>query len=289
MELRQLHYFLTLCEHLHFSRAAEALGISQPTLSQQIKVLEDEIGMPLFDRIGKRTMKTAAGDILEKQGKAIQQAVANVQAELKDLQQEHRGHLRVAVLPSDLDYRLPPILTHFYESFPHVSLAIISSVHIVQRVLANEVDIGVALAGEVCEQLCVEQFYEESYALFVPPTHELASASFVTPTQIATLPMMLYPTGYVGRQLLERWAQAQGIQFTMLLETGTVTSLFELARRGVGVTIQPLRLGTHFQDHLIALPIHPSPTRTLAIYYRKDKYLSQAAQKFIEILLTHFN
>lgn len=66
MELRHLHYFLTLCEELHFSEAAFKIGISQPTLSQQIRVLEGEVGVPLFDRLGKKTVQTEAGLILQR-------------------------------------------------------------------------------------------------------------------------------------------------------------------------------------------------------------------------------
>ena len=119
MELRQLNYFLVLCKELHFSEAAFKLGISQPTLSQQIRVLEDEVGVPLFDRIGKKTVKTEAGNILERYTLEIFRLLDSAEEAIFDLTNLHAGNIRLAVLPSDLDYRLTPLLVDFHKDFPN--------------------------------------------------------------------------------------------------------------------------------------------------------------------------
>lgn len=289
MELRQLTYFLVLCERLHFSQAAEELGISQPTLSQQIRVLEDEFGTPLFDRIGKKTIQTEAGLILQRNGQEIMELVRNTKLEINDLLTEHTGHLKVAVLPSDLDYRLPPLIEDFHNKYPRISLNILSSVHIIEKVVNHEVDLGIALAGQGDNRLTEIPFYEESYALFVSEKHSLAHVESVTAKQLQHLNMMLYQQGFAGRKLLEQWAEKEGISFNVLLEASTVTALFELVRRNVGVTIQPVTLQRYFQEGIVIIPIRSEPSRQLAIYYHKNKFISRATNEFIQASINHFN
>src|SRR4051794_13064194 len=99
MEIRQLEYFITLCEELHFTRAAQKLYIAQPTLSHQIKVLEQEMGVLLFDRIGKRISLTEAGEVLYKQCHHIFQAIENTKDQLQDLVSMQKGMLKIGALP----------------------------------------------------------------------------------------------------------------------------------------------------------------------------------------------
>lgn len=134
MEFRQLQYFLMLCNELHFSEAAYKLGISQPTLSQQIRVLEDEVGVPLFDRIEKKTVKTEAGAILEHHALQIVQHLENARTAIADLTHMHAGHLRVAVLPSDLDYRLTSLLIDFHKQFPQTKVQVFPSIDIMNPI-----------------------------------------------------------------------------------------------------------------------------------------------------------
>ena len=135
MELRQLTYFLTLCDTLHFTRAAEKLGIAQPTLSQQVRVLEESVGLPLFDRLGKRIALTEAGTILKRHSEAIFRSLEDVQRELDDLRAFKAGTLVVAVLPSEIECRLAPFFAGFYHDHPGVLLRLLSAVDIERRVL----------------------------------------------------------------------------------------------------------------------------------------------------------
>ncbi|MER2155551.1 MAG: LysR family transcriptional regulator, partial [Solibacillus sp.] len=102
MELRQLEYFLMLCEEMQFTRAAERLNIAQPTLSQQIKVLEEEVNTPLFNRIGKKITLTEAGQILYRQAQTIFQTLHTTKMQLQQLASLEKGVLRVGALPGEL-------------------------------------------------------------------------------------------------------------------------------------------------------------------------------------------
>jgi len=289
MEIRQLHYFLMLCNELHFSEAAYKLGISQPTLSQQIRVMEGELGVPLFDRIGKKTVKTEAGNLLESYALNIVQQLENAKKAVADLTNLDTGHLRVAVLPSDLDYRLTSLLIDFHKELPNTKVQVIPSIDIANKVLNNEVDIGVGLASHTDVRLNRIPFYTESYSLYVNTEHVFASEDSIAPIQLLDVPFVMYPKGYCGRDLIDVWCEEQGVSIQTIMETGSVTSLLQLVKEGIGVTIQPSQLIESFQSLGIhAIPIERSPKRELEIFFRNDRYLSRAAKVFMERLQLFF-
>ncbi|WP_195572474.1 LysR substrate-binding domain-containing protein [Paenibacillus sp. 1001270B_150601_E10] len=289
MEIRQLHYFLALCQELHFSEAAYKLGITQPTLSQQIRVLEDEVGVPLFDRIGKKTVKTEAGGILEHYAIEAIQQLENAKNAISDLTNLHAGHLRVAVLPSDLDYRLTSLLVDFHKEFPNTKVQMFPSIDILNLVLDNEVDMGIGLAIQPDPRVERVPFYTENYSLYIHKEHELAAETIIDPKQLLEVPIVMYPRGFIGRELIENWCRGKEISLDIIMETGTVTSLLQLVKAGVGATIQPSKLIASFQGLGIqAVEIQGSPIRDLEIYYRKDKYLSRAARTFMQRITEHF-
>lgn len=289
MELRHLHYFLTLCEELHFSEAAFKIGISQPTLSQQIRVLEGEVGVPLFDRLGKKTVQTEAGLILQRYAiKAIKE-LENAQTAIDDLKDAYSWTLRVAVLPSDLDYHLTELLVAFHRDFPSVHIEVIPSIDIPNKVLLNEVDIGLALVEPAHSQLTARPIFKESYCLFVSKKSHLATRKKIEISELVDIPLILYPKGFYGRDLIDRWCLTQGIRVEPIMAPGSSTAIFQLIEAGVGASIQPHKLIEAFEDKdMIAIPIEDAPQRSLAIIYRNDRYLSKAAQRFITELTDYF-
>ena len=125
MELKQLEYFMTLSQELHFTRAAEKLGITQPSLSQQIRLLEHEVGMPLFDRVGKKTMLTQAGKELQHHGYNVFHELSQARAVISELQGLKRGTLKIGALLTVVNYLLPPTVMGFHNSYPNVELSVL--------------------------------------------------------------------------------------------------------------------------------------------------------------------
>lgn len=285
MELRQLRYFLILCQELHFSEAAFKLGISQPSLSQQIKLLEAEVGLPLFNRIGKKTVKTEAGELLEKYARGILDKTKEAQLALDDLKGERVGVIRVAVLPSDLDYRMSHLLKAFHHEFPKVQVRVIPSIEITEKLLSNQVDIGVGLLKAHTESLQQTHIYTETYDLYVHVDHPLAQESKIRASELVELPLIAFPEGYYGRGLIDSWAQRKGISLRPIIETGSATSQFQLVAEGVGATIQPQQLISELgHQPLVSVEIEDGPIREVAVAHLKDKYLSLAMEAFIERL-----
>ena len=121
MDTRHITYFMAVFDHLHFTKAAEQLGISQPTLSQQIQLLEAEVGMPLLTESVK-VVATEAGTLLYQYGLKMLQAERDAKNAMKELLSEQRGTVRLAVLPSDLDFQLVPLFVEFKTLYPEINL-----------------------------------------------------------------------------------------------------------------------------------------------------------------------
>ncbi|MDD9268337.1 LysR family transcriptional regulator [Paenibacillus sp. GCM10023248] len=289
MELRQLEYFMAVCEELHFTKAAERIGISQPNLSLSIKALEEEIGMPLFDRIGKRIELTDAGAVLKKHAKMMLQNLSNARQEMDDLYHQKGGSLSIGALPSELDYRLTPMFIRFFQRYPNIRLKIVSEVNVTGLVLNTDTDIGIAVKPLHDPRLVIRPLPREEYGIAVSKNHEMAQADSVALADLQSLPIILYPKGLWGRDFLENWCRQYGIQLNVVVETSSNPSIFHFVKANIGVGIVANSLLESIDSlDLRFLPIRDyPPVREMSIVYRSDKYLNHAARAFIHFAEEH--
>ncbi|NUU62159.1 LysR family transcriptional regulator [Paenibacillus sp. JW14] len=145
MELRQLEYFKAICDELHFTRAADKLGVTQPTLIHQIKALEDELGIPLFDRIGKKIAITAVGSILYTHACTIFNVMHSAKEQLEELQDGEQGTITIGSLPGELNHLVSLLLVEFNRQFPKIKIRIVAAENVVDPILQNEMDIAVTI------------------------------------------------------------------------------------------------------------------------------------------------
>jgi len=292
MDTRQIHYFLAVCEQLHFTKAANELGISQPTLSQQIRVLEDELGQPLFDRIGKKILLTEAGRLLRIHGGHMLQAEQDAKKAIQELTVGGGGMLRLGVLPSDLDFQLVPLFIYFHEQFPAIQLQAISSLRIHQEVLDNKLELGIGLKGIVDPRLTQIPLQSEPYELLVSRSNPLSQRTSILIHELEPLPFVMYPLGFLGRELVNKKCGEHGFHIRTVMETTTATSLLQLARADIGVTIQPKSLLKRHpaENELVSIPIvDDPPERHLELVYRSDRYVSTAQKQLAQWLIDFFN
>ncbi|RXZ80849.1 LysR family transcriptional regulator [Paenibacillaceae bacterium] len=291
MDTRHIHYFLAVCEHLHFTKAANELGISQPTLSQQIRVLEDELGMPLFDRVGKKIVLTEAGSLLLVHGGKMLQAEQDAKKAIMELRSGERGTIRLGVLPSDLDFQLVPLFIQFHQRYPAIQLQAFSTLRIHDEVLGNKVDLGIGLRNTPDPRLIQVPLGSEPYHLLVNADNPLAGREGVDIHELEHLPIVMYPRGFLGRDLIERVCSEQGFSLTTVMETSTALSLLQLVRAGIGVTIQPNRLLRDVSEYndIVAIPITGhTPVRHMELVYRSDRFISHAQKQLAEWLISFF-
>ncbi|NOU86271.1 LysR family transcriptional regulator [Paenibacillus sp. LMG 31460] len=291
MELRQLEYFMTTCEELHFTRAADKLGITQPTLSHQIKALENELGVRLFDRIGKKTMITEAGMILYQQSHKAIGFLAIAREQIQELQKVERGTLSIGALPGELNELVSSLLINYHRSYPNIRIKLIANEDIVERVLQNELDFAISILPVEHDKLAIKPLYRESFFFVTNANHPLAGHPQIDFEELVTTPIVMFPETHRCRQLIDSTCKIAGLELKPFIETTTVDSLFNLVRSGIGATILSKTLIEmyHYEDLIIIPILNPTLCREVGIVYHKDKYLGRTASGFIDLVLSYIN
>ncbi|WP_227871968.1 LysR family transcriptional regulator [Paenibacillus albus] len=284
-----MEYFVATCEELHFTRASVKLGITQPSLSHQIKVLEDEIGVPLFDRIGKKIAITEAGMILYRQSKLAFGNLASAKEQIGELQQIERGTLSIGALPGELNQLVSSLLLEFHREYPKVRIKIFGVEDVADLVLNNQLDLAVTILPIENERLHTIPLYEEKFYFVATSEHPYAGRSSIDFEEIMNVPIVMFPETHRCRQLVDMTCSRAGFTFQPLIETTTIDSLFGLVRSGAGGTVLSKTLFEmyNFED-LHPIPIqNPTLCREVGIVYHRDKYMGKASRGFIDLLTAH--
>lgn len=290
MELKQLEYFMAVCEELHFTRAAEKLGIAQPSLSQQIRLLEHEIGTPLFDRIGKKTAITEAGKILQQYSYNVFHELLQARSAISELQGLERGTLKIGALLTVVNYLLPATLIEFNRTYPNLKLSIfgLRTGDIIDGLLQNELALGIVMLPMKHDDLESIPLYKEDLALAAPINHPISQKTFVSLDILKSVPSILLPETYFMRQLINEKCKSFDFTPQPVMEMTTMESIINMVSKGVGVTILPKAYLDYIDNqHICIIPIqNPILTTQIGMVYRKNKYLCAASRIFMEELIT---
>jgi DNA-binding transcriptional LysR family regulator len=289
MELRHLEYFMTMHQELHFTKAAEKLNISQPTLSQQIRILESEVGAPLFDRIGKKVFATKAGDILYHHCLQIFGELKQAHTAIGELEGLQRGTLAVGCSGSHL---LISSVVKFHTRYPGIKISIVqlSTEEIKEKLLKNELDIGIAFLPLDDLQLESLHLYTEELCLAVHKDNPLANYSNITLERLKSVPIVLLPPKYIIRQFIDQATEELGFIFNPIIEMMPFEHLLEIVGRNIAVTILPRSYINSFgNDNIRTVSIDkPSMKKSMGVIHRKDIFIPVATDKFIEELVLGF-
>ncbi|MGF7030275.1 DNA-binding transcriptional LysR family regulator [Paenibacillus mucilaginosus] len=284
MELRQLEYFMKVCEELHFTRAAEKLNITQPSLSQQIGLLEHEVGTLLFDRVGKKIVLTEAGRILREHGYRVFHELTQARAAIGELQGLGRGRLTIGALLTSVQYLLPPTVIPFHRAYPKIEISVLGlrTGDIYEGLLRNELDLGIVFYPMEHPELENVLLCEEELVLAVPADSRWAEGEAAEMRMLKEAPSVLLPGSYRLRQLIDGECAAHGFRPKPVMELTTLESLLHMVAQGIGVTVLPLPyLLDAGHPNIRVLPFRERPTRRIGIAYRRNKHLCAASRTFI--------
>ncbi|CAM4263071.1 LysR family transcriptional regulator [Bacillus luti] len=288
IELRQLNYFLAVSKELHFTKAAEKLNISQPSLSQQIRALEHELGMPLFDRIGKKISLTEAGKILLLHTKTIFREIEQARSAIQDLNGLQHGSLTIGSLLTVVNYLLPPAILNFNKLYPNIELSVLGlrTGDIREKLLQNELDIGITFLPVQNKEIVSIPLYKSELTLVVPTGHTLTERSHISIVELQDYPLILLPKNFFLTELITSHCQQFDFTPKPILEISTMESLIQMVSKGMGITVLPKPYIDFLQKtNIQALKIKdPTPTIDIGLIYRKDKYMCAATRAFIEQL-----
>ncbi|MEK8131658.1 LysR family transcriptional regulator [Paenibacillus filicis] len=289
MELRQLECFKAICEELHFTRASEKLGVTQPTLSYQIKLLEDELGLPLFNRIGKKITITEAGRILQTHCSHIFSSLAGAREEIMELQQLERGTLSIGALIGEINELVSRVLIDFHSQYPHIQIKLFGVEDVVEPLIANDLDFAVTILPLEDERFRKQPLYEEDFYVVAQADHPLAGQATIGFEEVLQEPIIMFPASHRCRQMIDVVCTTLGTDLKPKIETTTIESILMLVRSGAGISIlSKTLLELYRQDGLVVIPLaNPAMRREVGVIYLKDKYMGKAARSFIELLTAH--
>ncbi len=289
MEVRQLQIFRVLAEELSFTRTAEKVHTVQSNVTAQIRALEDELGVPLFDRLGRRVALTDAGrrflPFTEKALAAMEQGQRAI-----DTGAEPSGPLRIGSPESVLTYRLPPVLHVFRRQFPHVELIFVPnmSVPFATALEEGKLDIAITAADAVpSANIKSIRLRTEKVLLLANPGHPLASQPSVKPADLNGQSLLLTESGCSYREKLERVLALGNIRPGNTTEFASVEAIRECIALGMGIGLLPAIVVARElrQRHLKALNwAGPDLDISTRIIWHKDKWVSPAMDAFSKLV-----
>ncbi len=287
MLARHIQYFLAVAEHLSFTKAAAALHVSQPALSQQVRQLEESLGAQLFDRSGRTTRLTDAGEFYLQYVRRASQELREATRAIHDVSDLSRGSLRVAVTPTFTTYLVGPVVEAFHSRYPKITLSVkeISQERMEELLLAGELDVGIAFEEITSPYIDSVLLLDETLALVVSHTHPLAKEKSVGLQTLNAESLVLLSTEFATREQIDRYCRKHGIHPQVLMETNALGAVIEIVRRTSLSTLLPAK--TAFaHDDLVAITLEPERLqRTAVLMRRKDAYQSAAARVFIELVI----
>ncbi|MGB8990775.1 MAG: LysR family transcriptional regulator [Desulfobaccales bacterium] len=290
MEWQQLLGFYHVAKLGSFTRAAEATFRTQSALSQQVKALEDELGTPLLERLGKRRLKlTPAGDRLFTFAQGLLAQWERLREEVQALQGSPQGPLSLAAPFTTLYHLLPETLLAYLRAYPQVELTLLDrpQAAVFTLVRNGDVDFGLALESLVPKDLATWRWLPVDPVLLTPVDHPLTKARRVTWRQIARYPLILPPRGHEssGRRLLEDHFRRLGLTYHIILESSNVELSARYVETGLGLAFATLARGLPPRPHLAFIPLnHYFQPDHLALVMRRDKVLPAYKQAFINLL-----
>jgi LysR family transcriptional regulator, cyn operon transcriptional activator len=289
--LRQLQYFLAAAESLHFTKAAERLAVTQPTLSHQIAQLEASLGGPLFDRIGKKVRLTESGVLLKSYASRAVRELEAGRLALSELEGMVRGDLRIGVIQSFSRTLLPAILGGFITRYPgiHLNIREMTGLEIEQALASGSLDLGIAFAPTALDGTEVEPVLEEQLLLVVGRDHEFAGRRSVRLVELDGKAFVLLNKDFLTRRLIDKYMEQAGAKPRVVCETNSMEVMLGAIAESRVATIIPEH-GLRQEDRLYCAirMCEPTPVRTSALLWPKLSFRSISARTFGQMMRDRF-
>ncbi|MER0449530.1 LysR substrate-binding domain-containing protein [Streptomyces sp. Edi4] len=290
MQFQQLLYFVAVAETRHFTRAAERVHVSQPSLSQQIKALENELGAELFSRARGNIALTDAGEALLPLARRILADADTARIEVQELAQLRRGRVRLGATPSLCTGLLPDVLRAFHASHPGIQLLIEEggSHDLVRELARGALDLALIVLplptgspALTTIELLREDLVVVSSADEEPP----GSGSRVRIAELRDAPLVMFRHGYDLRELTVAACRAEGFEPSFTVEGGEMDAVLGFVRAGLGLAVVPSMVAARSRDLRVTPLARPGLRRTIALAHRSDVDPPRAARELQRVLL----
>src|SRR5215470_3470662 len=271
-----------------FSRAAEALHLSQPAVSLHIRQLEEVLGVPLLERLGRQARPTPAGALLLAEAGRALEALDAAAAKVRALRGLVTGRVRVGTGATASIYLLPPILRRLLARFPGLELIIVTgnTPEIAKAVSDNTLDLAVVTLPVRSRQLVATPFRADRLVAIFPPGRHRRGRRALRPADLADEPLILYERGGTIRQIIEAWFRRARVSPRVAMELGNGEAIKQLVSAGLGPSItSAVSVKAEARARkLRVFPLSPPLTRRLVVIRRRDKLESPAIQAVLHAL-----
>lgn len=293
MELRQIQYFMEVAKREHVTEAAISLHVAQSAVSRQIFNLEAELGVDLFIREGRNVRLTPVGKIFLEYMQEAMSVIENAKREVDEYLDPDKGTIRIGFPSSLAAYTLPTAISAFRKSYPKVKYQLKQGAYrqLIEGVIKGEIDM--ALLGPVPKdekKVKGNILFTEKIVALLPIIHPLADKKALKLSQLRDDAFVLFPTGYILREITMNACQQQGFQPNVAFEGEDIDAIKGLVSAGLGVTLIPeITLIDSLPRQTVKIPvIDPQVTRTVGVIIPTDREMLPTAKLFHEFLNEFF-
>ena len=290
MEMQQLRYVVAVARTGNFSRAAEQCHVAQPSLSQQIQKLEDELGERLFDRMKREAKMTPHGEAFLRHAVRILEEVDTAKREATDARDLLRGTVTVGVLPTIAPYLLPDAMAEFTEKYPGVEIVVQedTTARLLKHTLAYEIDFALASHPIQDERLEVKELFAEELLLALPPGHPLTRKRAVAVADLEGERLIVMKEGHcLGDQVLG-FCDRRDVKPKISFRSAQLETIQALVASGLGISLIPAMAARSQREDLPEYRSlqSPRPQRKIVAVWPKQRPPGRAASEFLKRVAT---
>lgn len=286
MELRTLRALVEVVRQGGFSNAAKVMHATQPTISKAVKQLEDELGMPLLDRVGHRSVLTAAGEIVYRRALTMLSEREDLMAELADLRGLKTGALRLGLPPLGASTLFAPMFALFRARYPGIEIRLTEhgSKRLEETVLAGEVELAASLLP-TSEDFEAQPIRCEPLMVVLAKDHPLAEQERVGIATLAQTPFILFESGFALNTVLVNACMRNGFTPTVAARSGQIDFIVELAAAKLGIAFLPQTIAEQRRTSAVSLVLLDEPKTAwhMGMVWRRGSYLSHAARAWLDL------
>ena len=287
MEVHQLRYFCAVAESRNFTRAAEATRVAQPSLSQQIHKLEDELGAKLFDRLPRSVRLTQFGRAFLPKAQAILRQIGEARSEIREMASVDSGEVILGAIPTVAPYLLPAILSSFARQHPNVSVSIVEEITptLLERLHQGTMDLALLALPVDGDELITTELIEEPLFVVLPDKHALANRRSITLEQIRDEPFLLLKEGHCFRENALQACRQSRVNPNVVFESGQFATILAMVSAGMGVSVVPKMAMSSTAGCKFVLLADNQSQRRIGAVRLKYRYPTRALTALLEHLL----
>lgn len=287
VSLRQLRVFLAAAQARNFSRAGDAVGLTQPAVSRAIVELEAQLGLKLLDRTTREVVVTEAGQSLAARLERVLDELDQTLLDVQNLGNARRGKVRVASSPTLSANLMPACIAACALQEPDIQLVLLDRIQqdVLDRVRGGEVDFGVVIEPSTTDDLHCEPILADPFVLIVPRSHAWAGRATVRWSALDGTALVLLDHASGSRRLIDNALVAQGAHCTVAQELGHPTTVFRMVEAGIGLSVMPaLAVPPEGLGGLVAVPLVPRVQRAVMLVHRRNRAPSPLARRVWQLV-----